>query len=151
MERPADPEQTDAAQIWAIPGIADAAPKERIAAAAALLRELAESADTPGARDLSYYNVEDGNAEWCSGPREQGYRTGCLAYWAEEDDGARLSYAHADYFSTVHPGVGLALAAWLADEAVGAQTESGEPTAHAVAVADEVLGINVVRALMAGL
>lgn len=128
--------------------IADAAPRERVSAAAAMLRELAEKADTLGARDLSYYNIEDGAAEWCSGPRIEGYRDGCIAYWPEDDDGIRLAYEHANYFSAVHPGVGVALAMWLEDEAVGAQTESGEPTAHAVAVADEVLGLNEHRALL---
>jgi hypothetical protein len=48
----------------------------------------------------------------------------------------------------MHPGVGLAIAGWLEDEAVGAQTESGEPTAHAVAVADQILGLDEHRALL---
>lgn len=132
----------------AVTELLNAPPKARIARAAEFLRELAERADTPGARDLSYYNVEDGNAEWCSGPREQGYRTGSIAHWAEEDNGQRIAYEHANYFSAVHPGVGLALAAWLEDEAIGAQTESGEPTAHAVAVADQILGMDEHRALL---
>ena len=63
--------------------------------------------------------------------------------YTDEDDepiAENVLPADARYIDAMHPGVALALADWLDDEAVGAQTETGEPTAHSLAVARAING-----------
>ena len=56
------------------------------------------------------------------------------------DVASELEPRLAAHIASWHPAVALAVADWLADEAAGAQTATGQPTAHALAVARAYLG-----------
>jgi hypothetical protein len=101
---------------------------EDVRHAAAKLRTLAEAA-TPGpwARDYHYITAEVPSGR--PGGEVIGQMTPSVVRLGTPDK------ANAAYVATMHPGMALAVADWLDDEAVGAQTETGEPTAHSLIIA----------------
>lgn len=116
--------------------------------AAEVLREAAESA-TPGpwgvgngthlATEVEQtsrgsFSARYSIAEMDEDDRESG--------WAQDENNPASPEADACYIALMQPSVGLAVAAWLQDEANGCQTPDGEPTAHAVALAEAVLAVD---------
>lgn len=144
----------------------NASTADRLRAAATTLRECAQAATPPAdpyPGGWSGFGIGNnagpmfGGELWRSalygGPAEDGYRTGTVVEVKEDCDRnncgcAPMSQADTDYIATMHPGVGLALAAWLERQAYGAATR-GDDTAdpYAVDVADEILGVPADRAL----
>jgi hypothetical protein len=109
----------------------DMAAIEELRAAATKLRTLAtDISGAPWVRD-----DKDGTVRGADG-------TIIYDYSCAEHDGDRSlasGRAQAAYTLTMQPAVALAMADWFDDEAVGAQTETGQPTAHALVVARAIL------------
>ena len=95
---------------------------ERLTAAADLLEQRANAATPPADPHPGGWAYGFTSTGWVAvygGPAEDGYRSGTVFEFKDEADCEeciRPSVADADYIVTVHPGVGLALAAWLRAE-----------------------------------
>lgn len=117
---------------------------ELLRRAAALMRERAEAA-TPGPWRDSYVDGNRYAALVADKPHPDRPKPSAGG-WAWDEDyggcvvGESLMAGDRAHIASWHPILAVAIADWLNDEAVGAQTPDGAPTAHAIAVARAYLG-----------